>query len=44
MELSSNIPVTNPPSLSFVPIETFNEQVKIAFGLMLETTRKTNRE
>ena len=44
MALPSNIPVTNPPSLSVAPIEVFNEQAKIPFGLMLETTYETSRE
>ncbi len=44
MALLSNIPVTNSPSLSIAPIEVFNEQAKIAFGLMLETTYETSRE
>ena len=43
MALLSNIPVTNLLSLSFASIEAFNEQAKIAFGLMLETTHKTSR-
>ncbi len=44
MALLSNIPVTNLLSLSFVPIEAFNEQAEIVFGLMLETKRETSRE
>ncbi len=44
MTLLSNISVTHPLSLSFAPIEAFNEQVKIAFSLMLETTCETSRE
>ena len=39
-----NIPVRNPPSSSLAPIKAFNEQAKIAFGLMLENTRETSRE
>ena len=31
-------------SSSFAPIETFNEQAKIGFGLMLENTLETSRE
>ncbi len=44
MALLSNIPVTNPPSLSFTLIEEFNEQAKITFDLLLETTRETSQE
>ncbi len=44
MAFPSNIPFTNTSSLSFAPIEVFNEQTKIAFGFLLETTRETNRE
>ncbi len=44
MALLSNMPVINFPSLSFAPIESFNEQAKIAFGLMLETICETSRE
>ena len=44
MALLSNIPVANSPSLSFVSIKALNEQAKIAFDLMLETTCETSRE
>ncbi len=44
MALPSNISVTNLPSLSLAPIEAFKKQVKIAFGLMLETSCETSRE
>ena len=44
MALLSNIPVTNLLSLSFVPIEAFNGQAEIVFGLMLETNRETSRK
>lgn len=40
----SNIAVRNPPSSSLAPTAAFNEQAKIAFGLMLENTQETSRE
>lgn len=33
-----------PPSSFFPPVEAFNEQATIAFGLMIESTCKSSQE